>query len=239
MPTGSQDDLSDAIENLQVLIAERVRLEQRRDQLTGLPNNLAVMADLADRIKSKSPFWVAFIEVDRFKSLNSRFGHVNADAVLQGIARIMHGMCSCFTMKTTAYRAHGDEFFYVGFGAGSEADGRALDVIRSAIAEIKITTEGDVIGVMSCTVSVGWLRSGDLDPKAVLTERVVLDAAERAVSEAKRKRNCVVQYSTAMSAEDWVSLRTDCNTCYCRFSMDVKREHLKKNDKLSCPNCST
>lgn len=232
------DELAEAIDSLQVLIAKRVRREQRRDHLTGLPNNLAMMDELAERISERSKdgveFWVAFIEVDRFKSLNSRFGHVNADAVLQRIAATMDTMCHCFSMKTLAFRAHGDEFFYVGRGSEDSIE-KALEAIRLAISEIKITIEGSAKAVMSCTVSVGWLTS-DVWSSTLLTERLVLEAAERAVSQAKVKRDAVVRYTSSMKPEDWVPLRTDCSACECRFSMDVKRGSLSKK-KLNCPNC--
>ena len=234
----TKDELTSALDALQGLIAKRVRHEQTRDQLTGLGNDLALTAALDECVRDGGPFWCAFIEVDRFKSLNTKFGYASADAVLEQIARTMDTLRASFIGETHAFRAHGDEFFFVGRSAGDDEIGKSLDFVRQAIGDIKITADGSAGGVMKCTVSIGWLTSGSLPPKAVLTERAVRDAVERAVTEAKRKRDTVVRFTPEMKQEDWASMRADCSECDCRFTLDVMRAQLKA-DVLHCPNCGT
>ena len=55
-----------ALEDLNRLIAERVQREQRRDQLTGLPNELALDECLERHIEGGRDIWAAFVEVNRF-----------------------------------------------------------------------------------------------------------------------------------------------------------------------------
>lgn len=60
------------------------------DVLTGLPNRRQLMAALEREMKlaarSGRPLSLALIDVDRFKSVNDRFGHNGGDEVLQAIA---------------------------------------------------------------------------------------------------------------------------------------------------------
>jgi len=67
--------IDDALTDLKDLIEMRVRREQRVDQLNGLPNNVALDARVHEVITVGCPYWIAFVEVDRFKSINDQFGY--------------------------------------------------------------------------------------------------------------------------------------------------------------------
>jgi two-component system, cell cycle response regulator len=62
------------------------------DPLTGLPNRRAVEAwasrQLAGAARHGYPFWVAMIDLDRFKSINDSYGHDAGDVVLKKFAEI-------------------------------------------------------------------------------------------------------------------------------------------------------
>jgi diguanylate cyclase (GGDEF)-like protein len=176
-------------------------------------------------------------EIDRFKSLNDRFGHEKADAVLQQVADLMVAHRGSFPGKTIAYRAHGDEFFYVGRGVDSAVD-EGLETLRKAIAAIKIETDVEGSDLMQCTVSIGWLSKGDLQG-SMITDRVVHDALELAVANAKRSRDAVVRFSSKLKQEDWIALRADCRACGCRFAFDVMRTDAasRVGEQTWCPNC--
>lgn len=57
-----------------------------QDPLTELKNRRAFMEDLERLRALKTPFAVAFIDLDRFKPLNDEFGHAAGDEVLKSIA---------------------------------------------------------------------------------------------------------------------------------------------------------
>ncbi|MFN7353331.1 MAG: GGDEF domain-containing protein, partial [Burkholderiales bacterium] len=55
----------------------------------------------------ESPFWLAVVDIDHFKSVNDRFGHLIGDEVLLLLARILR---SSFRMQDRLYRFGGEEF---------------------------------------------------------------------------------------------------------------------------------
>jgi diguanylate cyclase (GGDEF)-like protein len=235
--SSTDEEIDKALARLKSAISARVRAEQLRDQLTNLPNLAGLNEDIGKRLADAKPFWVAFVEVDRFKSINDEFTYENADALLKRIAEQLTTCLSFFSDTTTAYRAHGDEFYLLGALPpgieGKKAISKALEMVRNNIAAIRVTVEGR--GTMQCTVSVGWICSTDL-PFA--TDRRIVSGVERALAEAKHKRDCVVRYKKSFETRhDTISLRSDCRKCGAKFSLDLKRDMNRPRTKLSCPNC--
>lgn len=236
----TDDDIREALTALERLILERVRAEQLRDQLTSLPNGAALNAAIKERLLVQgavAPFWVAFIEVDRFKSINDKFGYEHADALLRMIAttldvsRVWFGEASA-----VAFRAHGDEFYLMGSAPKGGADliAESLAGVRDAVARIAQTVENRP-DLMKCTVSIGWLLNDDVGE--LQTDRTIMAALENAAGEAKRTRNAVVRYDRAILKDDSINLRADCSACETKFSLDVRRSANREDKNLFCPNC--
>ena len=101
-------------------IAERKLLEARlaqaagTDPLTGLPNRRAAeerLAYLASRHKrSGERFAVALCDLDRFKSVNDRFGHETGDAALRHVAGVFR---AALREQDMAARWGGEEFLLI------------------------------------------------------------------------------------------------------------------------------
>lgn len=238
--SATDDDIREALTALERLILERVRAEQRRDQLTSLPNGAALNAGINERLLAKgsvAPFWIAFVEVDRFKSINDKFGYEHADALLRKIASALE-MCRTWfgEASAVAFRAHGDEFYLMGSvpTGGAELVAEGLDGVRDAVARIALMVEKRA-DLMKCTVSVGWLLNDDVGE--LQTDRTIMAALETAAGEAKRTRNAVVRYSRALQKDDSINLRADCSACETKFSLDVRRSSNKEDETLFCPNC--
>lgn len=232
--------IQEALKALEALIRERVRIEQQHCPLTHLPNLLALKQTLNEFVASTdTAFWAAFLEIDKFKSVNDRFGHENANALLVAIAEMMHTMRSVFGSPTQAFRAHGDEFYFAGelLGASEDDVRRSLVLVQEAIAGIRKTVK--TYGTMQCTVSIGWLTSEDLLAiGGPITDRTILDALEHANQKAKRtRRGSIERYSGKETEGDWISERADCAKCGCRFSLDVEAAKHLGGAPLRCPNC--
>ena len=83
----------------------------RLDLLTGLSNRFAVEEILKMEIprvkRYKHSIGVMIIDVNRFKEVNDRFGHVTGDRVLQGVADVLR---HCTRESDVVARWGGDEF---------------------------------------------------------------------------------------------------------------------------------
>lgn len=244
--TVQEDDerIRRAFEELNQLIIARVERERRSDQLTGLPNGLALEEAIDRHVQAGSELWAAFVEVDKFKSVNDRFGYERADELLRAVAKMLADLAGLFPGDAQVFRQHGDEFFLV--GADTREDAHRADAIASLLEMTRKKVEGievpvrpgtskESVAAMTCTVSVGWLVKADLAGIDVVTARKILVCLERAIDEAKRTRNCAIRFSRTFERRQTVSLRADCAACRTKFSADVPAG--ANSDPFHCPNC--
>jgi diguanylate cyclase (GGDEF)-like protein/putative nucleotidyltransferase with HDIG domain len=139
------------------------------DELTGLANRREWLARTRSRLAAGEDGAVLVCDVDRFKRINDKVGHLTGDLVLTEIARVLrrHG---------DAGRLGGDEFaVWVGCDADTaEAAGTAI------VEEVGVRLPGDG-ELPAVTVSIGAALTGDHGRE--LTN--LLEAADNALYEAK------------------------------------------------------
>ena len=58
--------------------------------LTGLPGNSRVRREITDRVRSGVDYAVGYVDIDRFKSVNDRYGFVRGDEFISALARSLH-----------------------------------------------------------------------------------------------------------------------------------------------------
>lgn len=130
----------------------RIRALADRDPATGLLNARRFREDLAREVarsrRQELPLCLAFLDLDRFKSVNDRFGHARGDAVLSSFAQelgrgIRWGIDQC-------YRIGGDEFAVLLPGVRREQAVEIVDRIR----ERSDATQG-ILGQVGAGVSAG------------------------------------------------------------------------------------
>ena len=84
------------------------------DALTGLPNRRLYLDRLTQALNSaarrRERFAVAILDLDQFKAVNTRFGHLAGDAVLRSVGRRSAGLLRAVD---TVARFGGDEFAIV------------------------------------------------------------------------------------------------------------------------------
>jgi diguanylate cyclase (GGDEF)-like protein/PAS domain S-box-containing protein len=145
-------------------ITERKRMEENlahqmlHDPLTGLANR-ALLNDrlehgLAGSRRRRAELGVMFLDVDRFKSVNSALGHSSGDVLLQ---RIADRISDAIRPGDTVARVGGDEFVVVCDDVtplGTEAIARRVLV---ALSEPGIIEDQDV----SVTASIGIAVADD------------------------------------------------------------------------------
>lgn len=170
-----------------------------RDTLTGLLNRktfdetfLKIVTSALSRARASAderrapgadaPHWVGMIDIDFFKSVNDRFGHLIGDEVLLLQSRLMR---SSFRYYDRLYRFGGEEFVVL-MRCGSEADAASVfERLRRHTAAYAFPQVGQV------TISVGFtqVKPGDSPSSA-------LGRADQAVYYAKgHGRNQVCGYA--------------------------------------------
>ncbi len=98
-------------------VVQRKRAEERlhhlahHDPLTGLPNRLLFMDRLQQAMfeanRHGHPVGLAFLDLDRFKTINDSLGHVIGDMLLKQVAE---RLAQCVREGDTVARPSGDEF---------------------------------------------------------------------------------------------------------------------------------
>ena len=130
-------------------------------------------------------YFLGVVDIDHFKNVNDRFGHLIGDEVLLLLSRIMRG---CFRFSDQLYRFGGEEFVVL-LLCSDEADAiAALERFRRVVGGYPFPQAGTI------TVSVGFTAIEVGDTPAAAFER-----ADRAVYHAKNNgRDQVANHAELM-----------------------------------------
>jgi len=180
-----------------LLLAEIVRLRRQReasrrqervlthlalsDPLTGLPNRRAWDQQIAERLAAdhlRGPWCVALLDVDLFREVNDRLGHLEGDAALRRAADRLTN-----TLRRAGYvaRLGGDEFAVLLEGVNEAKAASVVDLIRIQSAE-----DGDeATGRLPLKLSAGWAVVPDQPTKSSVNE--AMRKADEALRQAKRE----------------------------------------------------
>ena len=170
----------------------RAEIESMTDALTGLYNHRRFHELLRDTVDgarvADGKVAVLFCDIDRFKQLNDRHGHLVGDDVLRRVSRIMS---ASVRRGDVAARYGGDEFGVLLHGADMEAALEVAERIRERVAELWMG-RGDA----ATTISIGVATLAGHDDSEEL-----LASADRAMYAAKEGgRNRVVRADTLETA---------------------------------------
>jgi diguanylate cyclase (GGDEF)-like protein len=117
----------EALEHLREQVASyQSKLEEAeevasRDALTGLSSRLYVEGQIEKRIETGSAFCVALIDIDGFKKVNDRYGHLTGDELLKQFGAELR---SCGRATEVIGRWGGDEFILLYDCGLAEAEGQ-------------------------------------------------------------------------------------------------------------------
>ncbi|MEH2458863.1 diguanylate cyclase [Nostoc sp.] len=177
-----------ALNNLS--IKQRLTHDNLRDGMTQLfnQNYMQTITEqrLAEAERLGQPLSVIFLDIDNFKSYNSRYGHVTANIVLKGLAKLLLKSIRSFDI---ACRWGGEEFVIV-------MPNMTLETLRKRVEQLRLDVEqmqlkdGDQI-LESITASFGIAVS-----EPGITIKDFLNRADQAMLEAKRTgKNRVIEYA--------------------------------------------
>jgi diguanylate cyclase len=158
--------------------------EARTDALTGLPNRRALDSEMSRRLnecrREDTHLSLVIIDIDHFKHLNDRYGHLAGDSVLSRVGQVLRQAVEPPDMAT---RLGGEEFVIVLPGKDAVAAGRSAEHIRQAIQRAEYTFERQRLQV---TVSCGVAKA---HPGEIAS--AVLKRADEALYASKAAgRNC-------------------------------------------------
>lgn len=172
--------------------------DSERDTLTGLRNRRTFDHLLANLLSGRSPVdqpptgfrrstkppadaenWLAVLDIDNFKAINDRYGHLFGDEVLILVANLMQ---KCFRAHDPLFRFGGEEFVIVLCGVDRSGASKAVERFRLSLENQNFPQVGQI------TISTGYtqINEGQLSSE-------VLNRADAALYYAKdngRNRSC-------------------------------------------------
>ncbi len=143
----------------------------RLDRLTQLGNRIALRSGLDKMASEKEAFYLIFLDLDHFKSINDQYGHAAGDRYLRAFSDMLK---ECSEEEDLFFRYAGDEFI------GLTCDGmlyRKIEELNTRKARID---EMDFLGV-----SVGMARY----PDDVGSISELLELSDKRMYEFKRARD--------------------------------------------------
>lgn len=175
-----------ALERERAVLNEQLRLQARTDALTGLLNRHALETAARDLVADgvgEPGVGLIMCDLDRFKTINDRHGHLAGDAVLREVAARLRGRCDPGQLVA---RFGGEEFVVLVRGGRLDGVVALAEELRVAIADTPVPI-GDGV-VLDVTASFGVVAGRRDDGWGAL-----VTSADAALYEAKQTgRNRVV-----------------------------------------------
>ena len=156
-----------------------LRASLERDGLTGLLNHSRMVEQLEVEVRrvsrTGSPLTLAMLDVDRFKHVNDRWGHLAGDQVLKSLSFLLRQR---LRLTDQVGRFGGDEFTVLLPDTGHEAGTRLMqEVCRHVAALDHVTHRGSFRVTISCGVA---------EHLSVETSQDLISRADAALYSAKR-----------------------------------------------------
>jgi diguanylate cyclase (GGDEF)-like protein len=165
-----------------------------QDGLTGCFNRTHAIDSLDIELKrarrTKRPLSVLMFDLDSFKLINDRHGHLCGDAVLAAVGDRMRGATRAGDLKC---RYGGDEFIVLLPETPLAGAKLVCENLRKAIEKDPIPwAEGQIM--LTASFGVTEMNAGEVDPLAVIAR---VDSALYRAKRAGRNRVCVAEESSA------------------------------------------
>ncbi len=141
---------------------EELGRQATHDKLTDMVNRHYLVEQLEGIYTEKKidSYWIAILDIDNFKGINDRYGHLCGDFVLKTVAGMVKKICG----DRTVCRWGGEEFVIVGSDGRLDEKGRRpesviLDNVRRSIAIKDFVYDENT--TVNLTVTIGVARYQD------------------------------------------------------------------------------
>ena len=153
-------------------MAEKFQEASQTDELTGLSNRRALREKLEDEVarssRNGSDFVIILCDVDYFKRINDRYGHVVGDAALRHLTETIKPAPRKYDM---AARWGGEEFMFMLPNTDLDEGKKVAERIRTDVAKRPFEATGGDKTNLTISCGVGhWKSHPDLDELIRITD---------------------------------------------------------------------
>jgi diguanylate cyclase (GGDEF)-like protein len=180
-----------------ILAKEELFFRATHDSLTGIANRGvamdALLREQSRQVREEGSFGVILADIDHFKYINDKYGHLCGDAVLKEAAGRMF---DCARPYDTMGRYGGEEFLIVVPASGAQGPLELAERMRKALESRPFTTTA---GEVQVTASFGVAISSKENP---LDSQGLLHLADDALYRAKKYGRNRTELADAIPAPD-------------------------------------
>ena len=161
----------------------QLKLQASTDPLTGLWNRLALRERLDEMESTGTPFALVVCDLDRFKEINDRHGHIAGDRVLTSLARRLKESAGD---SGIAIRLGGEEFCLLLQNMPSRLVIEHVETLRRLVEETVILFDGTAIRV-TASFGIAFSQGSGMQPDQIL--KAADDALYAAKSSGRNRLN--------------------------------------------------
>ncbi len=185
-PNAEELELLQLLSRHTATVFENVRLFQSAtyEGLTGLLRREAILEKLELELRRaqryRRPLTVGIADLDRFKRVNDRFGHLAGDLVLKRVAQTLSS-----SLRTSDWlgRLGGEEFLFLLPETDLEDSFPVAEKLRLAVEDLLV--EIDETDAVEVTISIGLASVSELPAEPPATPSDLIAAADRSLYRAK------------------------------------------------------
>jgi diguanylate cyclase (GGDEF)-like protein len=143
---------------------DSLKMKLDLDGGTGLYNKSKFSIDLNERIcaaqnnskRNDDPskeFYLGVLDLNNFKGINDRFGHVSGDYAISAFGDILKREAEQY--NAFAYRIGGDEFAIIGDGTFEHSEALARDIRNTCAKTLLVLRDGNITEYRGIDISIG------------------------------------------------------------------------------------
>jgi len=175
---------------------QHLREMAEHDGLTGLYNHrmyyLQLEEEFMRRSRTEAPISILLLDIDHFKLVNDRYGHLAGDMALKTLSELVMGACRRLDM---ACRYGGEEITVILPETDAEGAMEIAERLRKAVEAYHFELGGSKGGHI--TVSIGVSTSSE----SIRSSRELTESADRALYHAKEQGRNRVEHVNLLNAE--------------------------------------
>jgi two-component system cell cycle response regulator len=144
------------VERRLLLENEELQTLALTDELTGIANRRSLFREAEQMLNSGQPLSVALFDLDHFKEVNDRYGHVSGDRILADVGKLFHEQVR---FGDIVGRYGGDEFVLLCPNTTEEEARIVASRLASEICQLRWTIHGTTFGI-SCSYGLASATPG-------------------------------------------------------------------------------